>query len=182
MEEDVMKIAFVERKYKISNRFKDVLTEKLEKLNRYFGDDASARVVCSLENKVEKLEITITNKGLLYRSEVSGLNMYENIDLALPKLEKQIIRNREKVTKSKRSAPKDIGVGFEFLDEMPELKLPEIYKKKVFDLDPIMVEEAKDAIERLGHTFYIFLNAETGKVNVIYRRNDNKYGLIEVNF
>lgn len=182
MEEDVMKIAFVERKYKISNRFKDVLTEKLEKLNRYFGDDASARVVCSLENKVEKLEITITNKGLLYRSEVSGLNMYENIDLALPKLEKQIIRNREKVTKSKRNAPKDIGVGFEFLDEMPELKLPEIYKKKVFDLDPIMVEEAKDAIERLGHTFYIFLNAETGKVNVIYRRNDNKYGLIEVNF
>lgn len=182
MEEDVMKIAFVERKYKISNRFKDVLTEKLEKLNRYFGDDASARVVCSLENKVEKLEITITNKGLLYRSEVSGLNMYENIDLALPKLEKQIIRNREKVTKSKRNAPKDIGVGFEFLDEMPELKLPEIYKKKVFDLDPIMIEEAKDAIERLGHTFYIFLNAETGKVNVIYRRNDNKYGLIEVNF
>lgn len=175
-----MKITFVEKKYKISNRFKDILTEKLDKLNKYFGDDATVRVVCSEQNKIEKLEITITNKGLLYRSEVSGLNMYENIDLALPKLEKQIVRNREKVTKSKRNAPKNVG--FEFLEEMPELELPEIYKKKVFDLDPIMVEEAKDAIERLGHTFYIFLNAETGKVNVIYRRNDNKFGLIEVNF
>ena len=65
---------------------------------------------------------------------------------------------------------------------MPETKLPEIYKKKSFELEPIMVEEAKDAIERLGHTFFIFLNAETGKVNVLYKRNDEKYGLIEVNF
>jgi len=174
-----MKITFVEKKYKIANRFKDVVVDKLEKLNKYFGDDATARVVCSKQNKVEKLEINITNKGLLYRSEVSGLNMYENIDLALPKLEKQIVRNREKTTQSKRGAK---VVGFEYLEEMPELKLPEIYKKKSFDLDPIMVEDAKDAIERLGHTFYIFLNAETGRVNVIYKRNDDKYGLIEVNF
>lgn len=175
-----MKITFVEKKYKIAKRFKTVLTEKLERLNKYFGEEATARVVCSKQNKIEKLEITITNKGLLFRSEVSGLNMYENIDLALPKLEKQIVRNREKVTQSKRTAPKNVG--FEYLDEMPDVKLPEIYKKKIFELDPIMVEEAKDAIERLGHTFYIFLNAETGKVNVIYKRNDNKYGLIEVNF
>ena len=65
---------------------------------------------------------------------------------------------------------------------MPELKLPDIYKKKTFDLEPIMLEEAKDAIERLGHTFFIFLNAETGKVNVLYRRNDERFGLIEVNY
>lgn len=175
-----MKVTFIENKYKIAKRFKDVMTEKLAKLDKYFGETASARVVCSAQNKTEKLEVTITNKGLLYRSEVTGLNMYENIDLALPKLEKQIVRNREKLTQKKRTAPKNYG--FEFLDEMPELKLPEIYKKKVFDLEPIMLEEAKDAIERLGHSFYIFLNAETGKVNVIYRRNDDKFGLIEVNY
>lgn len=175
-----MKTTFVEKKYKISKRFKDIMTEKLSRLDKYFGEGAVARVVCTKQNKREKLEVNITNKGLLYRSEVSGLNMYENIDLALPKLEKQIVRNREKLTQSKRTASKNIG--FEFLDELPDLKLPEIYKKKTFELDPIMIDEAKDAIERLGHTFYIFLNAETGKVNVLYRRNDNKYGLIEVNF
>ncbi len=175
-----MKVTFVEKKYKIAKRFKDVMTEKLSRLDKYFGEGATARVVCSRQNKIDKLEINITNKGLLFRSEVSGQNMYENIDLALPKLEKQIVRNREKVTQSKRSAPKNVG--FEFLEEVPDLKLPEIYKKKTFELDPIMVDEAKDAIERLGHTFYIFLNAETGKVNVLYRRSDKKYGLIEVNF
>ncbi len=175
-----MKITFVENKYKIAKRFKDVMTDKLNKLDKYFGEGASARVVCSKQGKNEKLEVTITNKGLLYRSEVSGLNNYENIDLALPKLEKQIVRNREKLTQKKRTAPKNLG--FEFLDEMPELKLPEIYRKKSFDLSPIMLEEAKDAIERLGHNFFIFLNAETGKVNVLYRRNDGRFGLIEVNF
>lgn len=175
-----MKVTFVEKKYKIGNRFKDVMAEKLAKLDKYFGEDATARVVCSKQNKVEKLELNITNKGVLYRAEVSGDNNYDNIDLVLPKLEKQVVRNREKLTKSKRTAPKNLG--FEFLEEEPELKLPEIYRTKSFELNPIMVEEAKDAIERLGHTFYIFINAETGRVNVLYKRNDNKYGLIEVTF
>jgi len=175
-----MKVTFVEKKYKIGNRFKDVMTEKLEKLDKYFGEGAEARVVCSAQNNREKLEVNITNKGILYRAEVTSDNMYDNIDLALPKLEKQIVRNREKITQSKRNAPKNVG--FEFLEEMPEIALPEVYKKKTFDLEPTLLEDAKDAIERLGHTFYIFLNAETGKINVLYRRNDEKYGLIEVNY
>ncbi len=175
-----MKITFVENKFKIAKRFKDVVTEKLTRLDKYFGDDASARVVCSKQNKLDKLEITISNKGILYRSEVLSPNMYNNIDLALPKLEKQIVRNREKLKDKKRSTPKNLG--FEFLEELPELKLPGIYKKKSFDLDPTFVDDAKDAIERLGHTFYIFLNAETGKVNVLYKRTQGGYGLIEVNF
>ena len=178
--EENMKVEFIENKFKIAKRFKDVVTEKLAKLDKYFGETATAKVVCSKQGKNEKLEITITNKGLLYRSEVTGLNMYENIDLALPKIERQIVRGREKSTDKKRKAVKDYG--FEFLEELPELKLPEIYKKKTFNLDPTMVEEAKDAIERLGHNFYIFLNAETGKVNVLYRRANSGYGLIEVNF
>lgn len=175
-----MKITFIEKKYKIANRFKDVITEKINRLDKYFGEDATARVVCSKQGKIEKLEINITNKGILYRSEVTGSNNYDNIDLALPKIEKQIVRNRQKITQSKRNAPKNVG--YEFLEEEPELKLAEISKRKTFELDPIMVEDAKDALERLGHSFYVFLNAETGRVNVLYKRNDNKYGLIEVTF
>lgn len=176
----IMKITFVENKFKIAKRFKDVITEKLNKLDKYFGSDATARVVCSKQNKDEKLEVTISNKGLLYRSEVSSMNMYDNIDLALPKLEKQIVRQRQKLTDKKRSAGKNLG--FEFIDEMPDLKLPEVFKTKSFDLDPIMIDDARDAIERLGHNFYIFLNAETGKVNVLYRRNAGDFGVIEVNY
>ncbi len=65
---------------------------------------------------------------------------------------------------------------------MSEVKLPDVFKKKTFDLEPTTIDDAKDSIERLGHAFYIFLNAETGKVNVLYRRNDEKFGLIEVNY
>ena len=110
--------------------------------------------------------------------------MYDNIDLALPKLERQIVRHREKKIDSKKTDKKvkDAVETFEFIEEMPELKLPDVTKIKKFELAPTMLEEAKDAIERLGHSFYIFLNAETGKVNVLYRRNDGKYGLIEVTF
>ena len=172
-----MKIKFVERNYKIADRFKEVMKAKLEKLKRYFGDDATVTVACVKQNKQEKLEITVSNKGLLFRSEVVSDNMYDNIDLALPKLEKQIVRNREKKIDAKKKKN-----DFEFIYEMPEVKLPEVFKKKSFNLDPMSEDEAKDAIERLGHTFYIFLNAESGKVNVLYRRNDGKFGLIEVNY
>ena len=174
-----MKIKFVEKNYKIADRFKKVITEKLDKLSKYFGDDMDVTVACVKQNKIEKLEVTISNKGLLYRSEVSGENMYNNIDIALPKLERQIIRHRGKKRDAKKKSEK---IAFEFIDEMPEVKLPDIYKKKSFDLEPIMIDDAKDAIERLGHTFFIFLNAETGKINVLYRRNDGKFGLIEVNY
>lgn len=172
-----MKVSFVEKNYKIAKRFKDVMSEKLEKLDKYFGEDATARVVCSKQGKQEKLELNISNKGILYRSEVMSANNYDNIDTALPKIEKQIVRDRRKLVDKRRKA-----LPLEFLDEMPEVKLPDIFKKKTFDLEPTTIDDAKDSIERLGHTFYIFLNAETGKVNVLYRRNDGKYGLIEVNF
>ena len=172
-----MKIKFVERNYKIADRFKEVMKAKLEKRKRYFGDDATVTVACVKQNKQEKLEITVSNKGILFRSEVMSDNMYDNIDLALPKLEKQIVRNREKKIDAKKKKNE-----FEFIYEMPEVKLPEVFKKKSFNLDPMSEDEAKDAIERLGHTFYIFLNAESGKVNVLYRRNDGKFGLIEVNY
>jgi len=172
-----MKITFVEKNYKIAKRFKDVITEKLEKLDKYFGEDASARVVCSKQGKLEKLELNISNKGILYRSEVTSANNYDNIDTALPKIEKQIVRDRRKFVDKRRKA-----LPLEFLDEMPEVKLPDVFKKKTFDLEPTTIDEAKDSIERLGHAFYIFLNAETGKVNVLYRRNDEKFGLIEVNY
>lgn len=174
-----MKIDFLERNFKISNKLKNIITEKVERLSKYFGDDAKAKVLCSEQNKQKKLELTIVNKGVLYRSEVSSDDMYSNIDLALPKIERQIVRRKDK--KLSKNRVKELPT-FEFLTEEPEQKLPDIFKKKVFDLDPITVEDAKDFIERLGHEFFVFLNAETGKVNILYRRRDEKFGLIEVNY
>lgn len=179
-----MKIGIVERGgYKASQRLKKIVTDKLNKLDKYF-DDASAKVICHKQDKKEKLEITITSKGTLYRSEVVSGNMYDNIDLALPKLETQIVRARDKKKdkRAKRKSVKDLDlVPFEFLAEEPE-QLPEVFKKKTFDLDPMTIDDARFAIERLGHDFYVFLNAKTGKVNVMYKRKDGKLGLINLKY
>ena len=176
-----MKIEIVERGgYTVSQRLERILNEKLSKLEKYFEDEVNVKVVCSKAAKQEKLEITVSSKGLLYRSEVSSDNMYNNIDYALPKLEKQIVRNSEKRKEKKAKGSKQENfLPFEFLEEEPE-ELPSVYKKKTFDLDPMLVDDARFAIERLGHDFFVFLNAETGKINILYRRKDGKFGLIDL--
>lgn len=176
-----MKLDILERGgYKVSQRLERILTEKLSKLEKYFDDEVNVKVVCSKSSKLEKLEITVTSKGLLYRSEVTSDNMYNNIDYALPKLEKQIVRNNQKRKAIKGRGSKQVNfLPFEFLQEAPE-ELPSIYKTKTFDLDPMLVDDARFAIERLGHDFFVFLNAETGKINILYRRKDGKFGLIDL--
>lgn len=176
-----MKVEIIERGgYKVSDRLENILKEKLERLEKYFDDQVNAKVVCLKDAKKEKLEITVSSKGLLYRSEVSSDNMYANIDYALPKLEKQIVRTSEKRKEKKAKGSKQENfLPFEFIEQAPE-ELPSIYKKKTFELDPILIDDARFAIERLGHDFFVFLNAETGKVNVLYRRKDGKFGLIDL--
>lgn len=181
-----MKIDIIDRDgYKSAARLKKVLTDKLNKLEKYFDADTSARVVCRKVAKQDKLEITISSKGAMYRVEVTTDNMYDNIDYALAKLEKQIVRTREKL-KDRGKGRKTIKslepiLPFEFLEEEPE-ELPSIFKKKSFTLEPMLIDDARFAIERLGHDFYVFLNAENGKVNVLYRRKDGKFGLLDLNY
>ena len=176
-----MKIEIVEKNYDVGIRLRTLFEKKVEKLDRYFEDQAVAKIVCSSEGKRFKLELTVLNKNNIYRSESYGENMYENIDVVLPKIEKQIIKyhskNRDKFRKGAFDLP-----GYEFLDKKPEQKAKEIYKHKVFNLDPILVEDAKEYLENLEHDFYVFLNAETGKVNILYNRKDGELGLIECNY
>lgn len=91
-----MKIEIVERNYDVGKRLESLIEKKLKKLERYFPDDAKATVVCRQEKKNYIMEVSITNKNGFYRSEVTGENMFENLDMALPKVEKQIIRANQK--------------------------------------------------------------------------------------
>ena len=176
-----MKLEFIERNYDIGARLATIISKKVSKLERYFEDDAKARIVCKLENKSYKMELTITNKGQIYRAEVLGENMYENIDTILPKIEKQIIKQSEKKKDLfKKSAFEQSS--YLFLSEKPKNEPKDIYKRKKFVLEPELVEDAEMQLENLEHDFYVFLNAETGKVNVLYKRNDDKLGLIECEY
>lgn len=173
-----MEIKYVAKNYKISDKFKDVIEKKLAKMERYFERDVEVKVACSEQSERCKLEITINSRGLYLRSEVESDNMYNNIDLALPKLEKQIVKNNKKYRN--KFAEKATFDTFEFLEEEPRLELKKVVKTKSFELDPISVEDAEAFMEAVGHNFYVFLNGETGEINVLYKRNDGNLGLIEV--
>jgi len=173
-----MDIKYVAKNYKISDKIKDIIEKKLSKLEKYFSKDIEMKVACSEQNDVCKLEITINSAGLFIRSEVSSDNMYNNIDMALPKLEKQIVKNNKKY--KNKFADKVVADAYEFIEDEPEPIATRVVKNKTFELDPISVEDAIAFMEAVGHNFYVFLNGETGEINVIYKRNDGNLGLIEV--
>lgn len=174
-----MKIKYVSKNYKPATRFKEVLEKKLDKLDRYFADDASVKVNLTHEGKLDKLELTINSKGAFFRSEVVSDNMYNNIDIALPKIERQVIKHGAKFA-SKLKATAFAEAEPLFLQEKPKKVVSKIAKTKRFELLPTTVEDAIAQMEALGHDFYIFLNVDNGLVSVVYRRNDNNHGVIEV--
>ena len=172
-----MEIKYISKNYKISDKLKDIIEKKLSKLEKYFTKDTTIKVACTEQNDICKLEITINSAGLFIRSEVESDNMYNNIDLSMPKLERQIVKNNKKY--KNKFADRLIADTLEFLEEEPASEPYKVVKKKSFELDPMTVEDAEAYMEAVGHNFYVFLNAETGEINVLYKRNDGNLGLIE---
>lgn len=173
-----MKIDIVEKNYDVGKRLEELIEKKVGKLEKYFDKAANCKVVCKKEGEIFKLEVNISTKNGFFRSEVSGENMYNNLDVALPKLEKQIIKFKGK--KQNNFKAPEVASDLLFLEEVPQMFSSKISKRKSFSLDPITEEDAIFMLEAVDHDFYVFLNAETGKVNVVYRRKSGEYGLIEV--
>ncbi len=172
-----MKIDIVEKNYDVGTRLEGLIEKKVGKLDKYFDKNTSCKVVCKKEGNLFKLEISIATKNAFFRSEVAGENMYNNLDVALPKLEKQILKFKGKKKDFKVPAVPDELL---FLDEIPDEKPSKISKRKSFSLTPVSEEEAVFMLEAVDHDFYVFLNAETGKINILYRRQNGEYGIIEV--
>ena len=169
-----MKIDFLCRNYEASDKLKDVITKKVDRLDKFFEDDTKVKIVLKEANNVQTMELTIAVSGGVLRAEVSGKNMYELIEQALPKLEKQIIKHHSKM-KDKKFKVKD------FVGETEKTVEPEkqVVRSKAFELTPMTVEDAIEEMELVGHEFYVFLNRATGNVSVLYTRRDGNYGLIE---
>jgi putative sigma-54 modulation protein len=174
-----MNIKYVTNNYNPSPKLKEILEKKINKLEKYFNSDVDVKVNLSQQNKMYKMEITINAKGSFFRSEVLSDDMFANIDLALPKIEKQVLKYGDKFNaKFKKDA--FLLPDLMFLNEKPEKTPSKIVKTKTFELEPTDVLDAVAQMEALDHNFYVFLNAETNKVNVVYKRNDNNFGLIDL--
>ncbi len=174
-----MKINYISKNYKISDRFKEIIEKKLAKLEKYFSKNYDVKVNCIEQADKQKLEVSINADGMFFRSEVVSDNMFNNIDLALPKIERQIVKLS---TKTKAKTAKDFAPVLEFLDEMPAEDTLKVVKTKRFELEPMTIEDAEFNLDMLGHSFYVFLNAKSGEVNILYKRTDGDLGLIELEY
>ena len=174
-----MQLTTHSKNYSINDKLMKILTVKLDKLQRYFDEGATCAIGCSRTGRTEKLEITVTQKGRLFRAEAVSSNMFVNVDLALAKLERQIIKNKEKLKSILRSEGID-DKKFAFYTKPPKFTEAEVIKQKTFAIDPLSPEEAKLAMETIDHSFYVYANKNNSKVNIMYRRTDGNVGIIEI--
>ena len=172
-----MKISYTVKNYKVAKSFKEILEKKLKKLDKYFDDEVAVKIGLKAQNDSYTLEVTINSNGLFFRSEVTSDNMYNNIDTALPKIEKQIIKNSEKFKSKMR---KDSFSNNLFVEGTYNEKPSNLMKTKRFEIEPMTIEEAECRMEALGHDFFVYLNVYTNEVNIVYTRRDGNIGNIEV--
>jgi putative sigma-54 modulation protein len=171
-----MKYTIRGQKLEVTDAIRDYAVSKIDKMEKYFEnpDEVSVKVVFSIRGREQKVEITINSINFDLRSEVSHNDMYAAIDLAVDKLEQQMRKFKSKLMSKER-------VEIVYDDIIDDDVLEEVVKRKKVYLKPMDEEEAIMQMELLGHTFFVFKDIKTEKVNVLYKRLDGAYGVIETN-
>ena len=169
-----MKITFVGRQMTVPEDIKAIAEKKLAKLDRYFADEETATLKFSSKHNSENIELTIMSGNTIFRCETSDETFRNALDKAVETIDRQIRKNRTRLEKRLR--------GTAFAQPKPEEELSEssekIVRTKYFKLNPMTVEEAILQMNLLGHSFYMFEDAEKGIACVVYSRKDGDYGLI----
>ena len=176
-----MKFNIIGRKIEVTDKIKDYVTKKLGKLDKFFKDESEARVVLGTIKDNEYIEASIYAGGMIYRAEVTDIDVLAAIDRSVDIIERQIRKNKTRLEKKiKREATLDdillSGKNYTEGEDVGEFK---VVKRKQFHVKPMSEEEAILQMNLLGHTFYIFQNQETEETNVVYRRKDGNYAIIE---
>ncbi len=173
-----MKVTIYGKNMQLTDALKEATIKKIKRLDKFFQQDIEAKVVLSVEKKIQKVEVTIPFNGRIVRVEEYSDDMYNSIDEAVESLEQQIRKHKTKL-QDKRHASESIKFeNIEPLDEDEELEF-KVVKTKRFAIKPMNIEEAILQMDLLKHNFFVFLNADSEEINVVYKRNDNNYGLIE---
>jgi putative sigma-54 modulation protein len=157
------------------------IEQKLGKLERYFTPTTEIIVTLSVEKERQKIEVTIPVKGTIIRSEQVSDDMYVSIDLVEEVIERQLRKYKNKII-DKHQEGGNLQPDFMDLDEDMDDDEIKIIRTKRFGIKPMFPEDACVQMELLGHAFFVFMNAETDEVNVVYKRKNGTYGLIEPEF
>ena len=175
-----MRYTITGRNIDVTPGLREAVIEKIGKLERYFNQDTEAIITLSVTKDRQKIEVTIPVKGHIIRAEEQSTDMYVSIDLVEEIIERQLKKYKTKLIDKKQSHV-DFSEFYvqEETESDDEIK---IEKVKKFAMKPMDPEEACVQMELLGHSFYVFLNAETEEGNVVYKRKGQTYGLIEPEF
>ena len=172
-----MKFIIIGKNIEVTEGLKESVQNKLGKLERYFTSDTEIHVTLSVQKGRQKIEVTIPVKGSIIRSEQTSSDMYVSIDLVQEIIERQLKKYKNKLIDKKQNAASFSDAFMEKVeDDEEEVK---IVRTKQFDIKPMYPEDACVQMELLGHDFYVFCNAETDQVCVVYKRKGGTYGLIE---
>ena len=172
-----MKIIIVGRNIEVTPGLKTAVEDKIGKLDKYFKPETEVHVTLSVEKERQKIEVTIPVKGSIIRSEQVSTDMYVSIDLVEEVIERQLKKYKNKIIDKHQNVSAFTPTFIESEEvEDEEIK---IVRTKRFDPKPMYPEDACIQMELLGHSFFVFMNAETDQVNVVYKRKGGTYGIIE---
>ena len=174
-----MKINARGQKIKVTDAIQAHTEEKLKKLDKYFDtpEEITANVLIKVKGKDQTVEVTIPTKKFILRGEETNNDLYAAIDLVTDKLERQIRKNKTRLKKKNVQNIIDFKIDFEV--EKEDENKTKIVKRKNIEMKPMSEEEAILQLELLGHSFFVFKNVKTDEIDILYRRNDGDYGIIE---
>ncbi|MBQ3226231.1 MAG: ribosome-associated translation inhibitor RaiA [Clostridia bacterium] len=177
-----MKITMSGKQIELTPALKARIEERFERLDRYFHKETEATVTLSVQREKQVVEATVQSGGLLVRVEEATDDMYVSIDTAVDVLERQLRKHKTRIEKKLKKDTFDAAAlaSIPFPENIEEETEFKIARTKRFTVKPMSVEEAILQMELLGHQFFVFTNAETGDSNVVYKRKQNTYGLIEL--
>jgi len=167
-------ITIIGRKCTPRESFRARAEEKLRKVEKFFGPDATAKITATVEKNVKICEITLTKKNMIFRAQERSDDLEESLDRCVDSLIRQIRKNKTRIERKLR----DVSFDDVLADVVDEDEI-EVVRTKTVVLKPETVEEAILQMNLLGHMFYMFRNAESDEICVVYKRNDGGYGLME---
>jgi len=175
-----MKTTIHTKNYVVSDRLKGIIDKKLVKISKYF-DKSECVIVCTRVGTIERMELTITSGGHAFRAQQENRSMYSNIDIVLGKIERQIIKNRERLrTILRKDAMEEKATGFFKAKEVGKAFIPVVKKNKAFAIIAMNDTQAELNLATLDYGFFIYADEKTKAVKVMYRRNDGHVGVIDI--
>jgi len=176
-----MKTTIVSRKMELTDEMRTYIEKKLAKLDKFFGDEAEAKVTITVEKERQKVEATIYSHNSIFRVEEVTDDMYKAMDKVIAAIERKIRKHKTKLEKRYRHPSIDALVPHDDYADVVEEKEFKIVKTKLVMTKPMSAEEAILSMNLIGHEFFIFKNDKTFGTNLVYKRKDGDYSLIEVN-